>query len=395
MFGEPLVVFRDTRGRVGVLDEHCPHRRASLVYGRNEECGLRCLYHGWKMDVEGTIVEMASEPAGDRLSGRAKTKSYPVNEAGGFVWISMGPKESVPAFDPPPFAPTPDTRVAIVKMIVDCNWAQILEGAIDSAHSSHLHSTDMPSANVDRAMSTGTVWPRPSTDKSPRLQVQRTPYGFRYAAIRKPIVDPESKAYTRITSFVAPITVMIPPNNVYSLANVNVPLDDTHTAFYFIAWCDWGPGVTTDEFRAFCHATVGVDLDRTYRRKRTRDNDYLQDRERMQRGDHTGIDGIPNQDIAMWETMGPITDRTRERLGTSDMAIVQFRRLMIDAVKKFRDEGADPPGLGAQRTAIAQMRSFEGIVPKSADWRTLGLPPDDDCAGWVEPGAKPIMAPAR
>ena len=372
LLGEELVAFRDTDGRVGVLGEHCPHRRASLALGRNEECGLRCLYHGWKMDVDGNVLEMPSEPAGSRMIEKVKHTAYPTRESGGLVWIYMGPRDAMPPFEPPAFAPTDTTNVAIVKVEVPCNWAQILEGAIDSAHSSSLHSTDMPPARVDRALAKGNVWPRPSTDKAPRLQVQVTRYGFRYAAIRRPIKDASTKDYTRITAFLAPITVLIPPNNIYSLANVNVPIDDTHTMFYFIAWSDWGPGIDTEAFRKFCHARVGIDLDARYRRIRTRDNHYLQDRQKMKLGDYTGIPGIPNQDMAMWETMGAIADRTRERLGASDVAIVQFRRQMLDAVRAFQN-GAVPLGLASPRVPHAKLRSFEGIVAKSVDWRTLGV----------------------
>src|SRR5258708_6717955 len=133
ILGEDLVVFRDTGGNLGVLDEHCPHRRASLVMGRNEEGGLRCLYHGWKVDVKGNVLEMASEPASSGLCGKVKHTAYPAQEWGGFVWAYMGPADSMPAFEPPAFAPTPRTRVSIVKVQVPCNWAQILEGAIDAA----------------------------------------------------------------------------------------------------------------------------------------------------------------------------------------------------------------------------------------------------------------------
>ncbi len=371
LFGEDLVAFRDTDGRVGVIGEYCPHRRASLVYGRNEECGLRCLYHGWKMDVAGNVVEMPSEPAELMVRKKVKHLAYPTREAGGFVWVYMGPPDRMPGFEAPAFAPTPDTRVAIVKTIVPCNWAQILEGAIDSAHSSSLHSTDIPAATVMQTTAAGGVWARPTNDKSPRIQVQRTSYGFRYAAIRRPIRDSEINDYVRITAFVAPNTVLIPPNNVYSLANVNVPIDDTHTAFYFIAWSNWGAGVDTEAFREFCGARVGHDLDKNFRRLRTRDNDYWQDREAMKRGDYTGIKGIPNQDMAMWETMGTIADRTQERLGASDIAIVQFRRVMVDAVKRFA-AGGDAIGLADPRIPVAELRSYEGIVPKSTNWRTLG-----------------------
>jgi len=376
ILGEDLVVFRDTEGRVGVLDERCPHRRASLVLGRNEESGLRCLYHGWKVDVQGNVLEMASEPAASGLCSKVKHKAYPVQEWGGFVWAWMGPAEEMPAFEPPAWAPSAETRVSIVKVQVDCNWAQILEGAIDSAHSSSLHSTDMPPARVDGAKATATSWPRPSTDKAPRLQLQHTPFGFRYAAIRRPIASSATHDYVRISLFVAPYTVLIPPNNMYNLANVNIPRDDTHTNFYFIAWSDTGPGIEQEAWRKFCGAQVGIDLDAKYRKARNRDNDYLQDRSAMRLGDFTGIRGIPMQDMAMWETMGAIADRSLERLGASDLAIVEFRRIMVDAARRMTAAGQ---AIGAEAGHIAQakLRSFEGIVPKTTDWKTLAVSPEE------------------
>ena len=212
-------------------------------------------------------------------------------------------------------------KYAIVKMHAACNWAQVLEGSIDSAHSSSLHSTDMPPARVDGAKATETALPRPSTDKAPRLQLAHTPFGFHYAAIRRPIVNSATHDYIRVSLFVAPFTVLIPPNNMYNLANVNVPRDDTHTTFYFIAWSDTGPGIDVESWRKFCGAEPGVDLDAQYRKRRHRGNNFLQDREAMRSGDWTGIRGIPMQDMAMWETMGPIAERSLERLGASDLAI--------------------------------------------------------------------------
>ena len=376
VFGEDLVVFRDSEGRIGVLDEHCPHRRASLVMGRNEEGGLRCLYHGWKVDVLGNVLEMASEPAASGLCSKVKHLAYPSEEAGGFVWAYMGPKDSMPAFERPAFAPTPDTRVSIVKVVVDASWAQILEGAIDSAHSSSLHSTDMPPARVDGAKATAKVWPRPSTDKAPRLQLEQTRFGFRYAAIRRPIVNSATHDYVRVSLFVAPATVLIPPNNLYNLANVNVPIDDTHTMFHFIAWSDMGEGIEPEAWRKFCGAQPGIDLDHRWRKHRNRDNFFLQDRQAMKLGDFTGIRGIPMQDMAMWETMGPIADRSRERLGASDLAIVEFRRIMVEAARAVA-AGAPAIGTPEPRVAHAKLRSYEGIVPKSTDWRTLGVAPEE------------------
>ena len=372
LLGEDLVAFRDSLGRLGVVDEHCPHRRASLALGRNEECGLRCLYHGWKIDVEGNVVDRPFElNEGDRAPKPVKQKVYPSREAGGFVWVWMGPPDQMGEFEPPAWAPSPGIRTSIVKMHIGCNWAQVLEGAIDSAHSSNLHATDMVPAEVDRAGTTSSEWLRPSTDRAPRLQVQRTDFGFRYVAIRHPIRDADTHDYLRITLFVAPFTVLIPPNDSYQLSILNIPLDDTNTMFYFIAWSD-GEGIDQDAWRKFCAAEVGVDLDSNFRPIRTRANNYLQDREAMKLGSHTGIAGIPNQDTAMWETMGPIADRSRERLGASDVAIVQFRRIMIEAAKKLRDGG---PAIGTSPTHVphVKLKSFEGIVPKSTQWTTLGV----------------------
>jgi phthalate 4,5-dioxygenase len=373
LLGEDLVAFRDTRGRLGVIDEHCPHRRASLALGRNEDCGLRCLYHGWKIDVEGNIVDKPSESRACEPGPANRTKSYACREAGGFVWVWMGSPGDMREFEPPAWAPTLHVRTSIVKIHVGCNWAQVLEGAIDSAHSSSLHSTDMVPAQVSGAGATSSEWLRPSTDKAPRLQVQRTDFGFRYVAIRKPIRDDATHDYLRITLFVAPFTVLIPPNDSYNLSILNIPQDDTNTMFYFIAWSGGDkPGIDQDEWRRFCGAQVGVDLDTSFRRIRTRENNYMQDRAAMKCGSHTGIRGIPNQDIAMWETMGPIAERSRERLGTSDVAIVQFRRIMVDAVRKLCD-GGTAIGTSAGHVPHVKLSSFEGIVPKSTRWNTLGV----------------------
>jgi phthalate 4,5-dioxygenase oxygenase subunit len=373
LLGEDLVVFRDTQGRIGVLDEYCPHRGASLSFGRNEECGLRCLYHGWKFDVEGNTIDMSSEPPGSAMLKAIKARAYPARESGGFVWIWMGAMEKMREFEPPAWAPKPGIKYAIVKMHAACNWAQVLEGSIDSAHSSSLHSTEMPAMQVDSAKATKTHWPRPSNDKAPKLQFQPTSYGFRYAAIRKPILNPDTNQYVRTTLFIAPFTVLIPPNDQYSLAQMLVPIDDVNTMFYWIAWHpDPAKGISQDEWRAFCYARPGIDLDEGWRKKRNLQNRYQQDREAMKRGDFTGIKGIPTQDMAMWESMGAIADRSRDKPGSSDVAVVQFRRMMVNAAKRVAEGG---PAIGTTEPRIAHVKlaSYEGIVPKSTDWRTLGV----------------------
>ncbi|MES1978929.1 MAG: Rieske 2Fe-2S domain-containing protein [Pseudomonadota bacterium] len=369
VFGEDLVVFRDTNGRVGVMDEYCPHRRVSLVFGRNEDCGLRCLYHGWKMDVEGNVLEMVSEPAASGFAQKVKHLAYPVQEWGGFVWAYMGPKESMPEFVPPAWAPTADAKVTIAKALIPCNWAQILEGAIDSAHSSSLHSSDMVPARVEGAEATDTNWLRPSTDKAPRMQVERGGYGFRYAAIRRPIKNAAVNDYIRSTVFVAPSAVLIPPNNLYNVANINVPMDDTNTAFYFIAWGHPDTTPDTDTWRKFLGQQIGPDLDDKYVPLRNRANNFWQDRDAMKAGNFTGITGFPNQDIAMWVTMGPIADRTHERLGASDMAVVEFRKQMLEAVRAFQ-AGAAAIGTGDLRIPSSVV-AYQAIIPKTSDWRSF------------------------
>lgn len=367
IFGEDLVVFRDSDGQVGVLDEKCPHRRASLVYGRNEEGGLRCLYHGWKMDVKGKVLEMVSEPASSGFVDKVQHKAYPTKEWGGMVWAWFGSPDSVPSFVPPAWAPTEDTRVSIAKVVLPCNWAQILEGAIDSAHSSSLHSSDMVPARVDGAKATAQNWLRPSTDKAPRMQVQRGEYGFRYAAIRRPIQNAATHEYVRSTVFVAPYSVLIPPNNLYNVANVNVPIDDTNTAFYFIAWGHPSQTPETETWRKFLRQTVGIDLDSYYRPLRNEDNRFWQDRQAMKAGNFTGISGFPNQDVAMWVSMGPIANRSDERLGASDMAIVEFRKQMLDEVRAFSAGGVAIGTVG--RAIDRSICAFQAVVPKTTDWR--------------------------
>jgi phthalate 4,5-dioxygenase oxygenase subunit len=386
LLGEDLVVFRDSQGRLGVLDEYCPHRRVSLAFGRNEECGLRCLYHGWKFDVDGNVLEMTSEPADSGFAHKVKHRAYPAREAAGFVWAWMGPAAGMPEFESPAFAPAEDVRVSILKVKVMANWAQITEGQIDSAHSSTLHSSDMVPARVDSARATDVNWLRPSNDKAPRLEVQRTSFGFRYAAIRKPIANAATHQYVRTTVFVAPFTSLIPPNNVYNVATVLVPMDDVSTYFYFIAWNGPDkPGIDQETWRKFNHTQPGIDLDGDFTNRRTRDNDYLQNRNAMKLGSFTGIAGIPNQDIAMWETMGRtgISDRTQERLGASDIAVIQFRRLMVEAARRMAAGG---PALGRTEPHLphAKISSFEGVVPKTADWRTLGVAAEELAAGGAE-----------
>ena len=371
LLGETIVVFRDSEGKLGALDDRCPHRKASLSFGRNEECGLRCLYHGWKFSVDGTVLDMASEPNSERKQQSFKHKAYPVRESGGFVWVYLGDEETMTVFQPPAWAPSPDIPVSVVKMNTPCNWAQVLEGSIDSAHSSSLHSTNMPTAEVAGSTATDDAWLRPSKDKSPRLEIEMMDYGFRYAALRIPITNPETDVYVRTTEFIAPFTVLIPPNNQYNLAQMLFPIDDVNTMFYWIAWHpDSDKGISQDAWRKFCAAEVGVNLDEDYRKPLNIDNMFMQDRDAMKKGDFTGITGIPAQDMAMWESMGPIVPSDSEILGSSDLSIVKFRQQMLKAAEEVA-AGGEAIGTAANRVPHTQIASYERILPKTADWRTF------------------------
>jgi phthalate 4,5-dioxygenase len=373
LLGEDFVAFRDSEGVVGVLDELCPHRGASLVLARNEECGLRCIYHGWKIAVDGRVLETPAEPDEHGFKDRVRAHAYPVYEAGGIVWTYLGP----PGTEPPKmnfdWMSLPAGHWMIQKAREECNWAQCLEGVIDSAHSGFLHSNvikPVPGENSIIPEDQGNTR-RPSADLAPRMEAENTAYGFHYAAIRKPLIDPESRDYIRVTLFIAPFIALFPGPLGWTSMQMFVPMDDEHTMFHFIqARHDKPIDQLTRERRAARSGMVlGVDVDPLdYRKIRTRDNNWLQDRTEMEAGSFSGIHGVNNEDIAMQESMGPIFDRRREHLGTSDVAVIRMRRIMLDGVRRFIDEGAPPVGL-AEPVAYETLRAGERMVPHGERWQ--------------------------
>ena len=377
LLGEDLVAFRGPEGRVGLLQERCPHRGASLSIGRNEACGLRCLYHGWKIDADGRVLEMPAEPDPASYMHKVRAKAYRVHEAGGLVWTYMGPPENAPAPMDFEFTHLPDAHNVIVKMQIDCNWAQSLEGVIDSSHTNFLHADSFsaaPSLDASVYKDNSLKVDRPSLDPAPWIEVQNTPYGFRYAAIRKPVVDTDKSAYVRITLFVAPIYGMFPGPKGWGSFQAFVPIDDTRTMFYFVRYAFDRP--VDEKERAF-HATwsglrPGLDVDADGRRARHPGNNWLQDRAAMTRGESfSGVAGVQIEDAMIQESMGPIYDRTQENLGTGDMAVVRMRRLMLNAAKRFTEHNETPPGL-SQPVAYAKLRAAERMVPRGTSWQTIG-----------------------
>jgi phthalate 4,5-dioxygenase oxygenase subunit len=376
LLGEDFVAFRDTNGRVGLLDENCPHRGASLVLARNEQCGLRCLYHGWKFDVEGRTLETPPEPDELNFKDKVRAPAYPVREAGGLVWAYLGPRGSEP---PPPdfeFTHFPESHVLVMSAITSCNWAQALEGVIDSSHTNYLHSNGVRPAVTDRAVTiykADASLDRPSNDGAPRVEAQNTAYGFRYAAIRKPLLDADKNRYIRVTLFAAPCYAIFPAPDGWSFLQAFVPVDDTHTRFVFVMVKRNEP--FTDEQRV-THAKrsgllPGHDLDEFSRPIRHRDNNWLQDREAMKAGSFSGITGINTEDIAVQESMGPIYDRSKEHLGTGDVAVIRMRRVMLDSLRAFIADGSAPLGL-AEPVPYARLRAEEAMIPIDAPWQTVG-----------------------
>lgn len=369
LFGERLVAYRDTEGRVAVVDERCPHRLASLALGRNEEGGLRCIYHGWKFDVEGNCMEMPTEPATYAFRDRVKLRSFPVREAGGLLWTYLGPEGTAPTFPQYDWMALPAEQRGIIKVGERVNYLQGVEGAIDSSHSWFLHR--------------GSVWDwkkrtDTSTDTSPKLEAEDTAYGFRYAAIRIPTHNPETERYVRVTLFLAPFTAFIPrPLDPTHMAHVQifVPVDDERTMFYGIFFSQDGSAIGDQRVREDHHVVPGVDLDANWARRATIENWFDQDREAMKQGSWTGIQGFTNQDMACQESMGPVVDRTQERLGTSDVAIIWMRRRMSEALRRF--EAGEPlvgqePGIPWER-----VRSEQKIVPVDFPWQRVGAYADE------------------
>jgi phthalate 4,5-dioxygenase len=364
LLGEDLVAFRDSDGRVGLLDERCPHRLASLVIGRNEGCGLTCIYHGWKFDVTGACVDMPTEPEDYGFKSRIRITAYPTREAGGMVWAYMGPPGTEPPFPAFGWTALPPEQRGIVKIGIRANYLQAVEGAIDSAHSWFLHRGS--SRDWEKRFSV-------SQDHSPKLEAEDTPYGFRYAAIRKPIENADTTKYVRVTLFALPSTAFIPPPlnaDLPAHTQIFVPADDETTMLFDVFHSQNGTPVDQAELRRSLHAEPGADLDEQWFRFARRENRWNQDRAAMRAGSWTGIAGFQNQDIAAQESMGRIVDRSREHLGTSDIAVIRMRRRMLETVRRFR---AGEPLIGHDPAiAFERLASEQRLIPIGQPWQSVG-----------------------
>ena len=364
LLGENLVAFRDTSGRVGLVDAYCPHRRAPLFFGRNEECGLRCVYHGWKFDADGNCVDLPSEPASSNMKNRIKITAYPTWEAGDVVWAYLGPTDRMPEKPDYEWMRAPKTHRHVSKTFENCNWLQALEGGLDTAHSSYLHNNKLGDRNELR-----------QRDKAPLLEVEKTDYGYYYVSHRKAGDD---GTYVRVYQYIMPwqqmrggVTAANGRHEVPKLdGHIWVPIDDEHTYIY-----NWAYGIDhnvplTPEFmeKYETYAGRGPDdmIPGSFVLKKNPTNDYMIDRQMQKTKNFTGIVGVNTQDMALQEGMGAICDRSKENLGSSDKAIIAMRNLLLEAThaveKGERPRGSDP------RT-YRTVRPFDELVPPGKDWR--------------------------
>lgn len=333
VLGEDLVAFRDSNGQVGFLAENCPHRGASLFFGRNEECGLRCVYHGWKFDVNGRCVDMPNEPPESNFKDKVRTAAYPAAERGNLIWIYMGPPDQQPPLPNYQWCMQPASETApTAKWMQDCNYAQMVESLLDSSHVSFLHRTfnieNMARTNVPRGPQQATVG-------------RETDFGFVYGARRTAL---DGQFNWRVTTFVAPNFTSVASTSPIGSGVFLVPADDEH-CWWIDAWFTRLPAgeerdkVLWQRRLAKEDETTGL-IPGTWRHIRNRDNDYLIDREMQRTVNFTGLLGNRAQDSAVCESMGPISDRTREHLGAADAGIIFFRRRMLEMARQLQ-QGSD------------------------------------------------------
>jgi phthalate 4,5-dioxygenase len=364
LLGEKLIAFRDSSGQVGLLGNNCPHRGASLFFGRNEEAGLRCVYHGWKFDVNGTCVDMPNEPAESDFCSKVKALSYPTRERAGIVWAYMGPRATPPPLPDLEANMLPDAMVTVTQQ--PANWMQILEGHIDTLHAGFLHygsvrAEDQPS---------GTFSEYQVRARTAQFEVIDTEVGAAYGAYRP--ASP-GQTYWRIAQWMFPSYSISPPG-VLGLGKrfaIEVPMDDYHTLIWQASVGRGRPGSGLNQSGAsqLRMRPRSSDWFGRFRTEQTLENDFLIDRD-LQRSNtgpngYTGIAGIPPQDAAMTVSMGPIYDRSQEHLGTSDMMVIQVRRKLLAAARAVAN-GAPAPGV--DRPEGYRVRGGQVLLPEGADW---------------------------
>lgn len=371
LLGENLVIFKDHKGRYGLLGRNCPHRGTDLAFGRLENGGLRCAFHGWLFDVNGKCLETPAEPPESKLCANLRHKAYPVVEKSGILFAYLGDGEP-PAFPDFDCFIAPNTHTFAFKGMIDCNWLQSLEVGIDPVHTSFLHrffEDEDPSkayGRMFRDMTTDAEMPMTRIMREftrPRIEVEPTEYGFRLVTLRQ-ISD--HNAHVRVTNLVFPNAFMIPMSREMTISQWHVPIDD-HKHYWYAIFTSFGAPVDKDEMRRQRLELYELP---DYVPRKNKGNDYGFDPHEQEHATFTGMGADINvHDQWACESMGVVADRTNEHLGTSDKAIVAYRRLLRQAIDAS-SKGDKPlmvldPG---RAKAITGPAAVDGIGPVD-DWQ--------------------------
>jgi len=383
VMGEDLIAFRVGDGRVGLMAPKCAHRGADLFFGRNEEGTIRCVYHGWKYDLEGNCVEMPNVPAGAAYHGesRAKTRitAYPTREFAEMVWAYMGPPDTLPALPALEVGLVPESHRYVSKKLQQCNWAQSLEGALDTAHFSFLHMPAPkvaqalhPDANADQKRLT---WMR--DDSRPRFSFVEHDAGFAVGAARDADGD---DLYWRISQYLLPNHSLAPnalPGENYQ-GQTWVPISDTECWIYTYAWNPDRPLSEAERTKLAAGHGVLAEIGPDYVPLSRRENDYRIDRDDQRHRTFTGVRGVSEQDAMIQDSQGLIADRTTEHLTPTDAALVRLRRVLLDGAKALED--GMPPAVAGDAEAY-RLRSGSWVAQRDVAFTDVMLQRFADRAG--------------
>ena len=357
IMGERLLAFRDSKGRIGLIDEFCTHRGASLFFGRNEEGGIRCSYHGLKFDVTGQCVDVPSAP---QIASKMGIKAYPCIERGGIVWAYMGPADKKPLPPEVEWCTLPESHRFVSKRLQECNYLQAMEGGIDTAHVSFVHRYEV---DVDPMHKGARANDYIKADGNVIFSIEKTDFGLTLFGRRNGEAD---SFYWRVTQWLFPWFTLIPPFGDHAMGgHVWVPIDD-HTCW---AWSiNFHPGKPlTETERAHMAAGKGIHVEYeagSFRPKANRDNDYLIDRvAQSEKRAYSGVFGFSVQDASLQESMGVIQNHEAERLLPTDKAIVMARRMLHEAALGL-GQGIEPPALDAGKQRV---RAAGVLLDRAAD----------------------------
>ncbi|RTL63675.1 MAG: (2Fe-2S)-binding protein [Pseudonocardiaceae bacterium] len=395
LLGQRFLAIRTTSGTPMLMDEECPHRGASMWYGRNENEGIRCVYHGWKFDGGGRCVDMPNEPPGSNFKDKVRLPTYPVTEAGGLLWAYIGPRPTPPPMPGFEWMDDGDASAASSAWAFqrECNWLQALEGDIDTSHFGFLHvgHADPEDAPEDSFLRYAIE------DRAPRYKVLDTEFGATYGAYRP--AGTEDRLYWRFAHFLFPFYTMVPTGVLGTKLQVRawVPMDDSHTmAFHsapaarrYTAPASQKVGITEREATATEFLPDTTDWFGRFRITARRENDHLIDRALQRSGEsYTGLGGVNIEDQAITESMGDIYDRTKEHLGSSDVMVIRVRRRLLAAARALAADATVPPAVDAPQ--VYRQRSGGIVLPADADW--MDATAEMRSAGVEHPDLDPSLA---